>query len=227
MEISFTTVVGVDREHLQELKLTWPTWRRHKPSLLRHPMLAFFDASQVSESEVRGILDHPDLLTVPWPWWGEVEWPEGEDKWTHRQRHKMLAGFVYCSKLIDSKYILKLDTDAVATGQDDWIDWSWFDDLPAIVAHPWGYTKPPRAISKLQLWAVQIPELGGKRTVLPGLEYHVTLVRHPRIISWCGFFRTDFTRRCAKLASKVGEGSRGRVRTPTSSTSQRSWKRLW
>ena len=44
--IDFTTVVGVDEAHLEELRLTWPTWARHRPELLVQPLLLVCDGDR-------------------------------------------------------------------------------------------------------------------------------------------------------------------------------------
>ena len=93
----YTLVVGVDRYHLDQLALTWPALRRHKPSLLLHPMVVFYDRDQLTEDRVRKVVDHPFLRCFPWPHPSceEYEYQEGDGKWASPQRYKMLAGFVY------------------------------------------------------------------------------------------------------------------------------------
>lgn len=206
----YTLVVGVDRKHLYQLSHTWPTWRKHKPSLLNVPMVAFYDAQQLECSDVVGVIDHPLLRTVPWT--PEVErYGTGGDKWSNPQRAKMLAGFVHVPpEHVLSRYWLKLDTDVVATGTDDWIDDGWFEGAPAIVSQRWTFTKPADQMLKLDEWASK-EELNwtfGNTSPLnlapvPGSGR----VSHPRIISWCGFFNTMFTQWCSSLAvATTGKG---------------------
>ena len=151
--MNYTTVVGVDAHHLEQLALTWPTWRRHKPSLLDHPMVVFYDTSQLTEAAVCGVVDHPYLKVIPWPL-GDAEYlvGDGEDRWSGAQRYKMLAGFVYVpAAYVETDYWLKIDTDTIALGQDDWIDPSWFEGKPAIVSQKWGFTK-----RKLSSWGMMV-----------------------------------------------------------------------
>jgi len=193
--IDYTLVIGVDSYHLSQLSYTWPTWKRNKPSILKHPMLIFFDHCQVTPGQVRSVVDHPDLRLISWPNHNQ-SYEGGNDKWTDPQRYKMLAGFVYVPAVhVNTEYWLKLDTDVVATGNDDWVDDRWFEGDPAIVAQPWGFTKPPDQMLKLDEWATKngfnlrltspplnlIPKEGSDR------------VGHKRIISWCGFFSTSMT----------------------------------
>ena len=119
----YSLVVGVDAYHLRQLALVWPTWKKHKPSLLAQPMIIFFDRQQTKDASIRAVVDHPDLRIVPWPLKG-LEWDreKGEEKNKFRDPHRamMLSGFVYVPALFsDTPYWLKLDTDVVATGTDD------------------------------------------------------------------------------------------------------------
>lgn len=200
----YTLVLGVDRRHLDQLAVTFPTWRRHKASLMQVPLVVFYDRDQLRREQVYEVIERPDAVCVGWP-------PEGtppdhygqptDDKWTDPQRFKMLSGFVHVpAQYVRAPYWLKLDCDVVATGNDNWIDPSWFGQWPAIISHPWGFTKPPDQIQRLDAWAqeanVPLP-LGPLGLVpVPGADR----VSHPRIISWCAFFQTRFTLRCSELA---------------------------
>lgn len=202
--IEYTTVVGVDERHLRQLVWTWPTWCRHKPGLLDHPMLAFYDRDELTPPVIREVVDHPRLHMVPWP-------PEGVeyarvgnpgDRFGDPQRHKMLAGFVHVPPLfVETPWWLKLDTDVVAVGCRDWIDPVWFDGDPVMVSHPWSFTKPAGAILELDRWA----EAGGLSFAQPPLDLEPRegsdRLGHRRVISWCGFFRTEFSRECSQMAS--------------------------
>ena len=43
----FTTVIGVDGNTVKQLFLSHDTWRRYAPEIWEHPMLIFYDESQV------------------------------------------------------------------------------------------------------------------------------------------------------------------------------------
>lgn len=210
-KVNYTLLCGVDRRHLKQLKWTWPTWKLHKPSLLDVPMVVFFDREQVPIGDVQAVVDHPQVSFVPWPPKG-TQYVNGPDKWYACQRQKMLAGFVHvAARNVDTPWYLKLDTDVVATGMDNWIESSWFEDDPMIVCHPWGYTKPPYQMLLLDEW---VQDCGKKLLALrempplhlkPGIGSEV--LRHARIISWCGFFSTCLTRLASQVASDTcGEG---------------------
>ena len=200
----YTLVCGVDAKHLTQLKLTFPTWAKHKSSLLDVPMVVFYDYHQVQPHEID--IDHPRLIKIAWPP-APISYPGNPaDKFSHPQRHRMLSGFVHVPALaVRTPYWLKLDTDVVATGIDNWIDEAWFDGNPEIVAHPWGFTKPPDQMQVLDLWVEQCSDELHLLRSKPALEMrHVPgrdRISHPRVISWCGFFNTTFTSMSAKWAS--------------------------
>ena len=194
---SCTLVCGVDRKHLEQLSITFPTWQKNKPSLMKMPMLVFYDQTQLDYVDIVSVVRHPDMDMVPWPPSGVQYEGDPNDKWTDPQRYKMLAGFIHCSAAhVGTHYWLKLDTDVVAHENDDWIDPDWFESEPAIISHPWGFTKPPDQMTRLDEWVLN-------NEVFP-LSHHLPLnlrvepgadrLKHPRIISWCSFYRSDFTR---------------------------------
>lgn len=205
----YTLVIGVDSKHLDKLGLVWPTWKRHKPSLLNVPMVVFTDrASNVPL--ITGIVDHPRLAMYLWPPNpGTVYSGDGTSKWENSQRHKMLTGFVYIPTVVETPYWLKLDLDVIADGRDDWIDPLWFEGNPAIISHPWRYTKPPDQMLQLDQWVDRnshlLPELVGCLPLNLHPKPDSIMVSHKRIISWCAFFNTNFTRQCATKAAATCE----------------------
>lgn len=208
-EFDYTLVIGVDRKHLDQLRLVWPTWMRHKPEFAEKQVVIFYDhESGLTEENIRSVAKHRHLRVCQWPF-PDVKYAGDEtSKWYHPQRYKMLAGFVHVpALLVNTPYWLKLDTDVVATGQRDWIDLKWFKNNPAIVAHRWGFTKPANQMDLLDAWVEKnrkhIPLLSSE----PPLELHPQpgseRVGHKRIISWCGFFSTIMTRLAASFASST------------------------
>ncbi len=200
----YTLVVAVDRRHLDQLSQTFRTWAKYKPSILQHPLVVVYDRIQVTAGEVLKMIPHEDITCCPWAPNG-VEYPVGIDKWTNQQRYKMLAGIVYgAAYCVKTPYWLKLDTDVVATKQDDWIDPLWFNDNPAIVAHPWGFTRPADQMIQLDQWVADnldlLKDFHPTKPLNLAPEKDWQRVRHKRIISWCGFFSTDFTHKCADYA---------------------------
>lgn len=207
----YTTVCGVDKKHLEQLALVWPTWAKHKPSLLEHPMIVFYDKSQVDSAEIREIVDHPRLSIYSWPM-GFVQYTgTAQSKWKNPQRYKMLAGFVYVPAMyVRTQYWLKLDTDVVAVGHNHWIDENWFADNPAIIAHRWSFTKPPQQMKQLDDWAAYNEPVLPRLTGNPPLNLHpvdgASRLGHKRIISFCGLFNTKFTKDVARMCGTTCGG---------------------
>lgn len=207
MSFDYTTVIGVDESHIEKLRLVFPTWVAHKPSLLNHRLVIFYDINSNCHPLTisRIVHQHPDIDIYAWPPPG-VAYDDipSMGRFGGAQRYKMLAGFVHCPRFrVETDYWLKLDLDTVATGQDNWIDEKWFEDKPAIVAHPWNYTKPPDQMITLDLWASQchhIAQLENTQPLNLRPEPGSSMVSHKRIISWCGFFNTDFTADCSRAA---------------------------
>lgn len=211
--MDYTTVVAIDAKHLEQFRLTWPTWLRFKPSLLEHPILVIYDHEQVKFKHIADILErHQHIMSQPWPLPGVSYIQLEEGRWFDAQRQKMLSAFVHVpAARVRTKYWLKLDVDTVATGCEDWIDNDWFRSDPAIVAQGWGYTKPADQMQKLDKWVENHPldlaalEHNPPLNLIP--KEGSSLVRHHRIISWCGFFHTEFTKRCSHFAEKTcGKG---------------------
>lgn len=213
-EVDFTTVVAVDKKHLEQLNLTIKTWKKHKPSLFTdHPVLVIYDSEQVTFQDIYDVVGPiTHLKTQPWPLPGVSYIQQEEGRWFDAQRQKMLSSFIYgAAERVRTKWWLKIDCDTVATGHDDWIDEKWFETNPAIVSHPWGYTKPPNQILELDAWVAKnenkLPALASQHPLNLHPNPGSDLVRHPRIISWCAFFHTEFTKRCAEMAEKTcGQG---------------------
>lgn len=207
----FTVVLGVDDKHLRQLSWTLPTWRRHKPSLMDRPWVVFYDRFELGMDRLSAVLNFVPTRVdlIPWPPDGVEYDGDPGDKWTDPQRTKMLSGFVHVAAAhVRTPWWLKLDCDVVATGQDDWIDPAWFEGDPAIVSHGWSFTKPPTQMDDLDDWAMAHPDLHFPRGPLRlHPQKGSDRLGHKRIISWCSFWRTDFTRWCASAAEMTcGEG---------------------
>lgn len=215
----FTLVLGVDENHIKELELVLPTWMKFKPSLLKRKILVFYDRDaklKVIDAvfEQHGI--QPDYQI--WPRDGVEYTGDKNTKWFHPQRYKMLAGFIHAAAMrVETEYWMKLDLDVVATGNDDWIDKSWFAGKPAIISQPWSYTKPKDQMIVLDRWARKhaslLPELNGTYPLNLFPQPDATSLPHKRIISWCSFWNTKFT----KMASRMAEATCGEGKLPVPS----------
>jgi hypothetical protein len=202
----YTLVLGIDKHHLDQLQMVQVSWQLRKPSLWEVPWIIFYDQEQVTEKQIRGVVHHPNLTTVPWPI-NDIEYPGANtDKWTSSQRYKMLAGFVHVpAAVVKTKYWLKVDTDSIAFGMDDWIDPEWFMDDPAIVSHPWSFTKPPDQMAFFDTWVDEnrhvLKVLNGNPPLMLFPKEGSDRLQHKRIISWCSFWKTAFTKMCSYFAN--------------------------
>lgn len=194
-----TLVLGVDAAHLEELRWVWPSWMRLKPELRKMPAIVFYDARQVQPEDLGFLSAHPNLRSVPW------ELPNACN-----QRERMLTGFVQVpAHEVITPWYLKLDTDVVAIGPGEWIKPEWFEpdpagEVPVFISSKWGYSKPRFVMDLLDHWGDGVPELAEKpRLNLPYTSANSRL-RHPRIISWLFFGRTDWTRKVAAFAAPDG-----------------------
>jgi len=205
--IRFTTVVGVDDAHLEELEMVWPTWKVFRPEILEHPLLLICDGSapQRDWEERLAFLTHPDRRLHCWVM------PDAS------QREIMLSGLVFATAShVTTPWYLKLDTDCAAMAPARWLDDRWFapdEDgrLPTFVTEPWGYTKPPDAIVRLDAWGDTVPELQRYPRLDLRPQPGASLLRHERIISWCFFGNTAWTRRVASYCQ-------GRLPVPSQDT---------
>lgn len=189
--ISFTTIVAVDDAHLNEFQLTWPTWARHRPEIMQSPLLIIADGASgdLNHWEERlAFVGHSNRRILIW----------NQDGVT--QREKMLTALTLVSATaVETKWYLKLDTDTVAKYPSEWLQEEWFEPdesgrEPAFVSSPWGYTKPAGAIDRLDAWADLEPSFSNTEALRIARSPEAGLVSHPRIISWCFFGRTDWTR---------------------------------
>lgn len=191
--IDFTTFIVVDKEHLRELKVVWPTWATYRPEILRQPLLVAYDAVSVRKNEL-DFLQHADVKFFPW------------DYNAPTQRAKMLAAFILLPNLIKTPWYLKLDTDCFAERADPgWCSSLFIKDNPVFVASPWSYTKPATAIQQLDDWGDHQSELSSFPRLNLVFEANSKLVKTPgRIISWCFFGNTGWCQQQAHLFSRGG-----------------------
>ncbi len=207
---SITLVIGLDAEHLNEAEISLPTWIRHDEEFLSMPVICFYDHTQITEMMCREtLIANADITYIPWPrsprsLYGDYE---KRSKWDNPHRYMMLSGYVHIPQYVKTKYWMKVDTDCVAfPGFKLWED-EWFADSPAIVAHPWGITKPPKQMVAMDQWVMEndinIPELAGTKPLNLIPEPGAEKVKHRRIISWCGFFETEFTQTCSNILHRV------------------------
>jgi hypothetical protein len=219
--IDFTTVVALDERTIDQLRLTWPTWVRHRPEILERPLFIIVDSIATDKNEQQGtlilwgrrlkeIIQHPNMTlygTPPGPW--------------PSQREKMLTAFVLAPPMaVKTPWYLKIDADAVAMRSDpNWIQDEWFEPMtvrsgtkavfwarsysiqPAFVASSWGYSKPATAMETMDKWANDHPAFAGTKPLNLPYEPGASRVRHPRMASWVMFGSMEFIRFAASLCN--------------------------
>ncbi len=111
---------------------------------------------------------------------------------------------IYPANLVATPYWLKIDTDTISTGAGTFPQ-SWFKCSPSIIASPWGYSKPPGVLVALNGWAHDLQSRGVTTWANPPIPGIVEgdRIRHPRVISWLAFLRTEWTQRVVDL---LGDG---------------------
>lgn len=205
--IDFTTVVALDRAHLEQWKITWPTWARHRPEILERPLVVIADAHPDTggnhafwDRELRFLHPLPTGFQFLVHFW-HAPFSLRSDLRNITQRERMLTSLVRVPPaVVKTPYWLKLDTDAIALRPADWCQDAWFEDDPVFASSPWGYAKPPDVIQRLDAWGDQHPELSRFPALGHRPEPGSDIVRYSRMISWCAWFRTDWTNWVASLS---------------------------
>jgi hypothetical protein len=194
---SITTVVALDEKHLDQWRLTWRTWKKFRPILIKWPLLVIADAFAGTRRwwhRRLKFLGHPHRNIILW------DWPNLDDTSYQEmsQRERMLTAVVKVAPIVETDYWCKLDTDAIALDHSPWPLPQWFARNPAIVAPPWAYTKPARYLYELEDWAANIDGLKQLPPLdLPPDKRQEGTIRYKRICSWCAFFDTLWTRSVA------------------------------
>lgn len=198
-----TLVLGIDAKTVEQLKVSWPTWRRNRAELWDWPWVVFYDHSQLRQESVVELVDgvmakRGEVTLVPWPY---ADAPEYES-----QREKMLTGHVFVpADWVRTPWHMKLDTDALARPHAKWIEPQWFTGVDDYISPRWGYTKGHDFLGRLDRWAAQA-EVGVWRNPPPvtGFDPQALRVGHARMCSWCSYYRTTFTQAVASLCNILG-----------------------
>lgn len=212
-----TVIVSLDKQHVDEFKWCYPTWKRYRPQMELMPMVIVCDTLIVSEDEwyeiLEPILQRPFVVSS----WDndDMYHPEAD------QRENMLTALVAASTYsVNTDWYMKIDADTYCREySDEWFDSDWFDKKYSYIAPRWGYTKPAQMLYSCEEWAMEQPYLWGLPEVVPLDSYPEnrlrSTVKHRRMASWVGFGNTEFTRLAWGLV--VSSGSR-RMPCPSQDT---------
>jgi hypothetical protein len=192
----YTVVIALDEKHVPEFAETLRTWKRFRPELWGRPWVLLCDFGTPRKDFFDDVFAIVPGSTEPYP----IGYKDNRP-----QRDKMLSSFVQLlPQWVTTPYWLKFDAHTIATSGEPWLDGELFKHTPAIVAPPWGYTKPASFIDDLDDWAYGIPDFEEFDPPLQDGPYKISersgieRIHHPRITSVMGFFRTDFTRQVAE-----------------------------
>lgn len=201
----FAIMVAVDREHVEEFAISFPTWAKFKPSLVIRPIVFVTDSRDKTDHyHIFGRLIEiigEDRLTSG----GNCTFAQVNQRRPHSsQREKMLAGIVFDGPArvsqLGLKYYLKLDCDTICSaGPDDWIDPNWFLGSPEIIAPKWRYTRPASQLADFRKWSDRYPLSFPFSMPIYSLSVDHSKAFHRRMISYCQFGRTDWTQQMAGL----------------------------
>lgn len=196
----FTTVIGVDMDHLGLLRTVAPNWLKYRPEIAQNPLRVIVDSSQGSQSEWRYRVseaigpEYVDMKIVPYDLPG-----------CDNQREKMLNGlFAAPTWCVDTDYFLKVDLDCVASRRCEWIKDEWFESCPAFVASPWGYTKPGSMLADCEEWSKKVPSLKSLPCSYEGDPRSQLRFGNKRVISFVYFGNTLWHRWAWGLVNMTG-----------------------
>lgn len=180
-----TIVTACDTRYVEYLKLTFPTWVKHK-DILRFPIIVYINGFKKNDSRLDFLKKYKNIRLIPW------DMPNIDS-----QREKMLSSFVFGpAQDVNTKYWLKIDADTYTNDNRP----LFIEDMKnySIVGHKWKYTKPANWISKLNDWSLN------KRL---NFEYKIDILKikknryyHERTNSFVQLHSTEFTKQAADLA---------------------------
>jgi hypothetical protein len=186
-----TLVIAIDKHHLKELSYTWPTWMKFKPEIKLMKKIVIYDKTQIRMKDL-SLFDGHDVRFVPWDMDGVC------------QREKMLTSFIVVPPAeVTTKWYLKLDVDAIATAPGEWIKDEWFEPQngknPVYISHGWSFSKPANVLQTLDEWGDTIEPLKFHQRLNIPFKSTSDRVMSKRIISWCFFGNTEWTKFISKL----------------------------
>jgi predicted SAM-dependent methyltransferase len=183
-----TLVIAIDEIHIEELKFSWETWKKFKPELVGlKNKLIIYDYRIKEKIKKLDFIDNTFSLYE----FKNIEKYES-------QRSAMLTSFFEGISQIKTDYYIKIDTDCVATNNSkEWIEVLKDREDYVFITNPWGYTRPPERLKKLDEWGdtnyflSQFERLDLKPKNQKDIDQNK--ISHPRIISWFFLGNTQWT----------------------------------
>ena len=164
--------------------MSWPTWVRYRPEIMRQPLIVAMDDS-VCEQDMDFL--GPQRFFYNW------DFPAAKS-----QKEKMLSAFVFLApEVIQTPWMLKLDTDTIATQDSD--RWCDFADEWAVLSHRLGFV-PDNYLDGMDRWA-EGTELNTAAPIPRDGKFLVE--QSDRFTSWCMFARVDFLKWAASLCDRM------------------------
>ena len=195
---NLTVIVGVDRQHLEELRVSLPTWVRNVDGLADFQFVMIGDVESIDDDLSDDALLLANMCGVNNVTFRDVSailpagFPPRHDV---TQRERMLTALAFAPSLVSTPTYLKLDTDTVALPVRDKLLSAKVTGSRPIAAPRWGYTKPGSWLDTLDLWSDQTAPGNAK-------PYRVAsggVAKSQRIISYAMLGDTEFAKRCLQM----------------------------
>lgn len=230
-----TLCLAVDGNTIQQLAISWVTWKRHHPEMWAWPWLISYDPQTVSPAQLTllgdMLHDHTgSFLFTEWPPLDLYPPPQYET-----QRERMVSSFVYAPAVhVTTEWFMKLDCDAICVRPDpNWLDPAWFEPLPEDSLHPgernfyiansWPYTKAKGGGGSIADWFIKLDAARQALGLPKGPDFFEYIqgnkVSYPRMASWFCFVNARWNR---WLAEATGQFC-GQCRLPVPSHDTWLW----
>lgn len=179
-----TLIICIDDEHITELKYAWKSWKYFKPELIEIPQkILLYDQEIEHKISTLNFID--DTFTL---------YKFCNKRHYGSQRDAMLTSWFEAARQVKTKFYLKIDTDCFAVNNDNrWIDALSDRDNYKIISNPWGYTKYPDRLKRLDDWGDSVKNIMNFHRLDLKPNIGSNKIIHSRIISFFGLFDTDWT----------------------------------
>ncbi len=158
--VSVTLITACDRNYLDRVEATIPTWRHVKG--FTGPIICFvhgWNRRSLTRSGAFKALRDLDVQLIKWS-------PPGMET----QRERMLTSLILgAAEHVKTEWHVKLDSETVAVDDQPWLETSWLEDYD-LVAPGWSYTKPGIMIERIDWWMNGLAGAGKIPRTMPSME---------------------------------------------------------